>query len=595
MKLFSFLKMGLCDCRQVQDHDSLVDVSPMYTVMFPQQNITPGYFVTCRSHKEHIVQQTILYGEISAKPTFWEFISETKREAILPQQHRIEDAIRLGIPPIFRSKVWQALIGNTVTSSQFNEYKKLVDMKSREDFAAQIALDVTRTFPAIRDPKFIERLSRVLLAYANRNPVLGYCQSMNVLAGALLLFMDEEHAFWTLVYLVEDLLKNYHSLTMSGFLADAEVFKWLVADNLPELHKHFLSLNFDIVALTAPWFLSLYIHELPIVTTFLVWDNIMLEGKYAIFEVALALLRMQQDELLQYDNDVDIMVHIRKRTQQLHKPKKLLSHWKKLDTEKVAMARHTIQQRSEEEASRIALINGQLSEISLGTHFEPKDLKTLWHHYTLVFPLLSSGKIVGLDFKQFSQLIGGTFSEWSVDRDLVERLYHITDLTKDGTVDFADLVNMLSIVCRGTLSEIVQFNFRLFDVKGKGWMDKFDLARMLQSLYVIFRLDKRFNELLRGFVNDIFDFPCISYNGAITIDTFQYVVLAQPKILAKFRARNPKLKYNPKNTYFYWLNMERPHRNTEVVHIALDQQAHMKQVRVPLPTTFGGSVHFAVY
>lgn len=57
---------------------------------------------------------------------------------------------------------------------------------------------------------------------------------------------------------------------MSGFLADAEIFKWLVADNLPELHKHFLSLQCDIVGLTAPWFLSLFIHEIPIITAFLV-------------------------------------------------------------------------------------------------------------------------------------------------------------------------------------------------------------------------------------------------------------------------------------------------------------------------------------
>jgi hypothetical protein len=36
-----------------------------------------------------------------------------------------------------------------------------------------------------------------------------YCQSMNFLAGSLLLFMDEETAFWMLVYMVEDLLPNY--------------------------------------------------------------------------------------------------------------------------------------------------------------------------------------------------------------------------------------------------------------------------------------------------------------------------------------------------------------------------------------------------
>lgn len=52
----------------------------------------------------------------------------------------------------------------------------------------------------------------------------------------------------------------------------------------------------------------------------------MLEGKIAIFEVGLALLRMQQDELLQFNNDGDMIAHIRKRTQELHDPKKLITH-----------------------------------------------------------------------------------------------------------------------------------------------------------------------------------------------------------------------------------------------------------------------------
>lgn len=35
-----------------------------------------------------------------------------------------------------------------------------------------------------------------------------YGQSMNVIAGTLLLFMEEEQAFWTFAYMVEGMLKN---------------------------------------------------------------------------------------------------------------------------------------------------------------------------------------------------------------------------------------------------------------------------------------------------------------------------------------------------------------------------------------------------
>jgi hypothetical protein len=38
---------------------------------------------------------------------------------------------------------------------------------------------------------------------------------MNFLAATLLIFMEEEHAFWMLAYMVEELLHNYY---IPGFL-----------------------------------------------------------------------------------------------------------------------------------------------------------------------------------------------------------------------------------------------------------------------------------------------------------------------------------------------------------------------------------------
>ena len=41
-------------------------------------------------------------------------------------------------------------------------------------------------------------LRRVLAAYSLHNPVVGYCQGLNFVAGCLLMFMDEEDAFYCL-------------------------------------------------------------------------------------------------------------------------------------------------------------------------------------------------------------------------------------------------------------------------------------------------------------------------------------------------------------------------------------------------------------
>lgn len=80
------------------------------------------------------------------------------------------------------------------------------DGRLRSCVAAQ---DLARTFPgnawvALGDGQ--AALRRVLLAFSAQNPRIGYCQSMNFLAAALLLALDrsEEKAFWVLVCLIDD-------------------------------------------------------------------------------------------------------------------------------------------------------------------------------------------------------------------------------------------------------------------------------------------------------------------------------------------------------------------------------------------------------
>lgn len=52
----------------------------------------------------------------------------------------------------------------------------------------------------------------VLAAYSMYNMEVGYCQGMSVLAGLLLLYMDEEDAFWGLSVLLADKKYCMHGL-----------------------------------------------------------------------------------------------------------------------------------------------------------------------------------------------------------------------------------------------------------------------------------------------------------------------------------------------------------------------------------------------
>jgi hypothetical protein len=181
---------------------------------------------------------------------------------------------------------------------------------------------------------------------------------MNFLAGTLLIFMEEEPAFWMLVYIVEELLSNYFIpcnsffppnssqtnsyIAMSGLLADTQLFELLVSENLPELYRHFQRVHLSMSMFTTAWFLCLFINYIPTEICYLisslflsspllalmreVWDNIMLDGISVVFEAGLALLRMHQDLLMSHQDQLELTVCLKEHCANLHDPQKLWSH-----------------------------------------------------------------------------------------------------------------------------------------------------------------------------------------------------------------------------------------------------------------------------
>lgn len=60
-----------------------------------------------------------------------------------------------------------------------------------------------------------------MLAYSLHNPDIEYCQGFNRIAAIALLFLDEEEAFWCLLYILEFLLPdNYYRKQMLGAQVD---------------------------------------------------------------------------------------------------------------------------------------------------------------------------------------------------------------------------------------------------------------------------------------------------------------------------------------------------------------------------------------
>ena len=119
----------------------------------------------------------------------------------------------------------------------------------------------------------------------------------------LLSYMSEAQAFFLLSVLCDRLVPGYYSTTMYGTLLDQKVFESLVERTMPVLWDHLGKSDVQLSVVSLPWFLSLYINSMPLVFAFRVLDVFFLEGPKVLFQVGLAILRVNGEELLDVQDD----------------------------------------------------------------------------------------------------------------------------------------------------------------------------------------------------------------------------------------------------------------------------------------------------
>ena len=90
---------------------------------------------------------------------------------------------------------------------------------------------------------------------------------------------------------------------MYGTLLDQRVFESLVEKTMPILWDHLVKNDVQLSVVSLPWFLSLYINSMPLIFAFRVLDVFFLEGPKVLFQVGLAILRINGEELLDATDD----------------------------------------------------------------------------------------------------------------------------------------------------------------------------------------------------------------------------------------------------------------------------------------------------
>eukprot|EP01126_Amoeba_proteus_P012036 TRINITY_DN14939_c0_g1_i2.p1 TRINITY_DN14939_c0_g1~~TRINITY_DN14939_c0_g1_i2.p1 ORF type:complete len:574 (+),score=120.76 TRINITY_DN14939_c0_g1_i2:959-2680(+) len=158
----------------------------------------------------------------------------------------------------------------------------------------------------------ISKLRRVLHAYAAHNPAIGYCQSMNIVAATLLLFVDEEEAFHLLCAITER-VSDYYEKSMLGSIIDISVFSTLIERKLNVLFRHLKGIRVEISFIALPWFLTLFIGYVPWEVSLRVLDCFFTEGPNILLQVGLALLRLHSEALMKFTDIVGLTNYLSKQ------------------------------------------------------------------------------------------------------------------------------------------------------------------------------------------------------------------------------------------------------------------------------------------
>lgn len=258
---------------------------------------------------------------------------------------KVKRFVRKGIPPDWRGDAWFYYAGGPAMLSQhYGVYDDLVRRAAAGEVSETddeiIERDLNRTFPdnvrfkpdgptslpgdygrSIHQPEtpILQSLRRVLRAFAIYNPKIGYCQSLNFLAGLLLLFMSEEKAFWMLNIITRVYLPGTHEVNLEGANVDLGVLMMSVKETMPSIwakiggeldgsaSDHKVSLRLPPITLcTTAWFMSCFIGTLPIETTLRVWDSFFYEGSKTLFRIALTIFKLGEAEIKAVSDPMEI-------------------------------------------------------------------------------------------------------------------------------------------------------------------------------------------------------------------------------------------------------------------------------------------------
>ncbi|XP_055016894.1 TBC1 domain family member 9B-like isoform X2 [Boleophthalmus pectinirostris] len=440
--------------------------------------------------------------------------SEFGRGVCMYRTSRTRDLVLKGIPDALRAELWLLFSGAQVQMEVHpGLYSDLLDRALEQDSLAkdEIERDLHRSMPehkAFQNPTGISALRRVLTAYAQRNPAIGYCQAMNIVTSVLLLYCPEEQAFWLLVALCERLLPDYYNTRVTGALVDQGVFEELTQAQLPSLYGHMQNLGV-LSSISLSWFLTLFLSALPFHSATVLIDAFFCDGITVIFQVALSVLYDNMDALLACNDEGEAMTVLGRYLENVMNPeveehipvlhsaissddppgpqidvftliKESYQRFGGLRADVIEQMRFKQRLKviqSLEDTAQRSVVRAVMTESAFSIEeleelyclFKSKHMSSCYWGPgpssgsagpDLVVPYLEQHRV---DHAHFSQLIT-ELSPWrwnSHTHNMAARLFRLQDQNQDGLVNFKEFIYPLTVMYHGDLTEKLKLLYKL--------------------------------------------------------------------------------------------------------------------------------------
>lgn len=219
------------------------------------------------------------------------------------------------------SKIRKLMIRGPPNNQRWDLWKTFFNLKSFPSYQSLpitknastdiIIKDLGRTFPTLAyfdKEKFghygQNALNRILRKFAAQYPKVGYCQGMNYIVGFLLMVSGskEDEVFLLFTRLCEEFnLFEVFSEDMKEIKKNLWVFDRIFEKKFNEIFFHFNEEEVTNDMWVFKWFLSIFTTCLPINIIVRMWDYIIVKGMKGIYQIALGIVSLLQNDLLKSD------------------------------------------------------------------------------------------------------------------------------------------------------------------------------------------------------------------------------------------------------------------------------------------------------